>query len=75
MNRNVLFIFFSVVFAFPCQCCNVVVSCLTFLGESADVRVGSERRTDGLQSALSHGWMGCRWIRPDSEHAAMEVSL
>lgn len=61
-------------FAFPC-CCAVMLSHLTSSGQSADVRVGSERRTDGLQSALSHGWMGCRWIRPDSEHAAMEVRL
>lgn len=47
---------------------------LSSLGQPADVRADSERRTDGLQSAsLSHGWMGCRWIWPDSEHAAMEM--
>lgn len=66
--------FFPCSFAFPC-CWAVMLSRLTSSGQSADVRVGSERRTDVLQSALSHGWMGCRCIRPDSEHAAMEVSL
>lgn len=67
-------LFFPCSFAFPC-CWAVMLSRLTSSGQSADVRVGSEWRTDVLQSALSHGWMGCRCIRPDSEHAAMEVSL
>lgn len=49
---------------------------LTSSGQSADVGADSERWTDGLQSAsLSHGRVGCGWFRPDSEHAAMEVSL
>lgn len=47
-------------------------------GESADVRVDSERRRwpDGLWSAsVSYGWMGRHRFWPDSKHTAMEVSL
>lgn len=74
LNNEMNWTFFPCSFAFPC-CRPVMLSRLTSSGQSTDVRLGSERRTDGLQSALSHGWMGCRWIRPDSEHAALEVSL
>lgn len=53
-----------------------MLSPLTSSGQSADVGDDSERWADGLQSAsLSHGRVGCGWFRPDSEHAAMEVSL
>lgn len=54
------------------------VNSLASSGESADVRVDSERCrwSDGLWSAsVSYGWMGCHWIWPDSKHTAMEVSL
>lgn len=47
-------------------------------GESADVRVDSERCgwPDGLWSAsVSYGWMGRHRFWPDSKHTAMEVSL